>query len=322
MAARRLIGMSSYLSARTVALKLIASHLGVGLGGLLYPLNDDDEDQKLADFNRYCAPFQRSGDKLPVNMGNGEYQVYDLTSLDPYGIWFKTMNAFTNGNQGIKEAGIGAALHEFFSPFIEEEMVFKSIMEAANNEDATGKPVYGAHLPWGQQFQEAAKYVLKRNQPSIIDLIQRVNKNGVQHEALGGVGAKPVKMDVKIAFSIKLREAEKLFNSIFFEYYKGIKEAGDDAEKKKEVKDRANGYVKDVIRRLSEDYKAAIRLGAPEEVLDEALKNKQYYQGYSKQVKTGIVTGNMQDVYNGVLGKKAKQKLNKGGSSSQSYGSY
>ena len=95
------------------------------MAGLLGMANDDDEDQKLKDINRYSPDFIRSGDKLAIDHGEGNYTVYDVGSLEPYGIWFKTMNAYNEGNDIVKDGGLGASVTELLSPFVEPEMTFK-----------------------------------------------------------------------------------------------------------------------------------------------------------------------------------------------------
>lgn len=297
MGARRLAGIATYLTARSMILYGIAQLTGVGLAGLLGAGNDDDEDQRLKDINRYAAPFMRSSEKFVKDHGDGTYTVYDVGSLEPYGIVFKTMNAFTSGNKTVKEPGLGAAATELLGPFLEQEMVFGTAMEVYNNENQSGGRIYNPLDPFGEQSADATMHFIKKMNPSTIDYIKRlVGSEDKENELAALFGGRGYEVDVAKNFSFKLRAASDLFdanrdalNKIKYNPDSSPDDIADAEEKYQERQDR-------LVSELNEDYEAAIRLGAPVQKLDEILSKKKFFQGYNKktkhQIKTGVIEEN------------------------------
>jgi hypothetical protein len=290
--AQRMAGIGAYLGARSMILYTIAQMTGVGMAGLLGMANDDDEDQKLKDINRYSPDFIRSGDKLATDHGSGNYTVYDVGGLEPYGIWFKTMNAFNEGNDIVKDGGIAASASELLSPFIEPEMSFKILLNLYNNENDFGSRIYNPMDDLGDKTLDAMGFIVKKAKPSTIDFIQRVySKENKQNEISAAFGGRGYDVDVAKSFSFKLKAAEELFdanrdalNKIKYSP-ESTEEQIQDAERKFEER------TSRVIKMLAQDYQAAIRLGTKIESLDEILGRKKFFQGYNKDVKNQIKSG-------------------------------
>lgn len=290
--AQRLAGIGAYLGARSMILYTISQMTGVGMAGLLAMASDDDEDQKLKDVNRYSPDFIRSGDKLVKDHGDGKYTVYDIGGLEPYGVWFKTMNAYNEGNDIVKEGGLAASATELLSPFMELEMTFKTALNVYNNKNDFDSRIYNPVDESGDKMLDVMEYVIKKSSPSTIDFIKRVYKKEDKANELAALfGGRGYDVDIPKNFSFKLKAAEDLFdaNRDALNKIKFNKESTEDDIQKAQLKfeERTNKIVK----MLSEDYKAAIRLGAKIESLDETLDKKPYWQGYNKNVKNQIKSG-------------------------------
>lgn len=289
---QRLAGIAAYLSARTMILYTIAQMTGVGMAGLLGMASDDDEDQKLKDINRYSPEFIRSGDKLAMDHGDGKYTVYDVGSLEPYGVWFKTMNAYGEGNDIVKDGGIGASAAELLSPFVEPEMSFKMGLNLYNNENDFGGRIYNPTDGMGDKMLDAMGYVITKAKPSTIDLIQRVyEKENKTNEISAVFGGRGYDVDIPKNFSFKLKAAEDLFDANRDALNKvkyGGKATEEEIEEAQKVFEERTSKI---VKMLAEDYQAAIRLGAKIERLDEVLDRKKFFQGYNKNIKNQIKSG-------------------------------
>lgn len=289
---QRLAGIAAYLSARTMILYTISQMTGVGMAGLLGMASDDDEDQKLKDINRYSPEFIRSGDKLAMDHGDGKYTVYDVGSLEPYGVWFKTMNAYGEGNDIVKDGGIGASATELLSPFVEPEMSFKMGLNLYNNENDFGGRIYNPTDGMGDKMLDAMGYVITKAKPSTIDLIQRVyEKENKTNEISAVFGGRGYDVDIPKNFSFKLKAAEDLFDANRDALNKvkyGGKATEEEIEEAQKVFEERTSKI---VKMLAEDYQAAIRLGAKIESLDEVLDRKKFFQGYNKNVKNQIKSG-------------------------------
>jgi hypothetical protein len=292
MGAQRLAGIGAYLGARSMILYTIAQMTGVGMAGLLGMASDDDEDQKLKDINRYSPEFIRSGDKLAMDQGGGNYTVYDVGSLEPYGVWFKTMNAFNEGNDIVKDGGLAASATELLSPFMELEMTFKTALSIYNNENDFDSRIYNPVDNIGGQALDVLEFVIKKSKPSTVDFIQRIySKENKTNEISAMFGGRGYDVDVAKSFSFKLKAAEELFdaNRDALNKVKFNKDSTEDdlSEAQAKFEERTNK----IIKMLSEDYQAAIRLGVKIDNLDETLDKKPYWQGYNKNVKNQIKSG-------------------------------
>lgn len=292
MGAQRLAGIAAYLSIRTTVLYAIAQLTGVGMAGLLGIGNDDDEEQKLKDINSYGPTFIRSGDKFAIDKGDGKYTVYDVGSLEPYGTFFKTINALTEGSEGVEDPGFFAAMDQLLGPYIELEMTVGTLLQLHNNETEWGSEIYNPLDPEGNQVLDKIGFVLKKMRPSTIDFIERIaSKEDKGNEVAAAFGGRGYEIDAAKGFSFKLRAASDLFeanrnalNKIKFSQTASDEEK-QDAEKLFEERNNK------IIGLLSKDYEAAIRLGVNPETLDEALARKKFFQGYTKDVKQKIKTG-------------------------------
>ncbi len=292
MGAQRLAGIGAYIGARSMILYTIAQMTGVGMAGLLGLASDDDEDQKLKDVNRYSPEFIRSGDKLTLDHGGGKYTVYDVGGLEPYGVWFKTMNAFNEGNDIVKDGGLAASATELLSPFFEPEMSFKMAMNIYNNENDFGSRIYNPMDESGDKALDVMEFIIKKAKPSTIDLIQRIySKEDKTNEVSAIFGGRGYDVDIAKSFSFKLKAAEELFDAnrdaLNKIKYNGESTEDQIAEAEIKFEERTNK----VIKMLSEDYQAAIRLGTSIEALDEILSRKKFFQGYNKNVKNQIKSG-------------------------------
>lgn len=292
MGAQRLAGITAYLSIRTTVLYAIAQMTGVGMAGVLGIGNDDEEEQKLKDINNYGPTFIRSGDKLAIDNGNGKYTVYDVGSLEPYGSIFKTMNALTEGSEGVKDPGLLAAMDQLLGPYIELEMTVGTLMQLYNNETEGGGQIYNPLDPEGDQVLDKIGYVLKKMRPSTIDLISRIAaKEDKGNEVAAAFGGRGYEIDAAKGFSFKLRAASELFEANRNALNKIKFKEGTSDEEKQEAEKLFEERNNKIIELLSEDYQSAIRLGVNPETLDEALARKKFFQGYTKDVKQKIKTG-------------------------------
>jgi len=290
--AQRLAGIAAYLGARTTILYFISQMTGVGMAGLLGMASDDDEDQKLKDINRYSPDFIRSGDKMALDHGDGNYTVYDVGGLEPYGIWFKTMNAYNEGNDIVKDGGLGASVTELLSTFVEPEMTFKTGVDIWKNENDFGSRIYNPTDDFGDQTLDAMGYVVKKLRPSTIDFIQRLySKADKQNEIAAAFGGRGYKVESVKQFSFKLKAAEELFDANRDALNK-IKYSPESTEEQiRDAQSKFEERTNKIVKMLAEDYQAAIRLGAKIDGLDEVLDRKKFFQGYNKNIKNQIKSG-------------------------------
>lgn len=257
---QRAFGIMAYLSFRSAALYGLAQLTGFGMTALVGG-GGDEEDKKREAINRFVLPFMRSGEKLVIDKGNGKYTVFDLLSLEPYSIWFRTLNATKSGSEDIVEPGALAAMSEFFGVFGEQEMTFETFMQAKNNDDGRGGKIveYGEGL--AGNTQNVIDFVWKKLKPSTIGFVERFNADTWKDNMLAAAGARPYELDMVKAFSIKMQK--------YSEYAIEIEQDRFMATNKAQTKEEALKAGQIATERMSQlqaeiqkDAEAAIYLGA------------------------------------------------------------
>lgn len=294
LGARRLAGIIAYMGARTTALYAIAQMTGVGMAGLWGVGNDEDEDQRLQDINKYVPPFIRSGDKYVEDHGDGKYSVYDVGALEPYSTFFKTINAINEGSDGVEEPGLMAAANQLLSPFLEEEMLFSAYSELKENKNDFGSRIYNPVDGFGDKASDVASFLAKKVRPSTIDYINRlVDKEDKANEIAALFGGRGYDVDIVKQFSFKLKAASDLFDANKSALNKIKYNPNSTPEEIEQAEEKYDERQSTLIEKLSDDYQSAIRLGADVNKMDEAISRKKFWQGYNKstkyQIKTGII---------------------------------
>jgi hypothetical protein len=298
-AGRRLMGIGTYLTARTLLVKGLAQLTGMGLNGVLGLFNNDDEDKKLSDFNRYAPDYQRAGDKITFDQGQGVYRSYDLSSLDPYGIWWRVANAYTAGDED-GQHGVRAAMQALLSPFLEQEMLSKAIMEAYTNVDAYGRKdgIYEPDDLPGDKFRKQFLYVLDKNKPAVIDFASRwhnsIQSGDYRHELTALIGARGMVVDFNKGWGLnKLKDAEETMDAINSAFYRGVSEKFSEKtdEQRQAALKSANERMARITLKLHGDYLAAIREGADKDAMDETMKMKRYSKDVIRTIQTGELPG-------------------------------
>lgn len=288
---QRLLGITAYMSARVIALHAIAQMTGVGMAGLFAFANDEEEEQKLNDINRYVPSFMRSADKLARYDGDGVYMVYNAAALDPYAVIFRAMNALTSGGQDVEEPGLWAAIKEFLNPFTEYEILFGAWIDIEKNEDWRGRPISHDADPLGDQFIDRLSYMLEMAKPSTIGFLERLfSREDKMNELAALFGGKGYKVDVTKGFSYKLKDRTKEVAGAKADYYSRLKNASE--EEKERLKEKYNRRMEAIGKKLHEDYQAAIRLGGDVSAMNKMIREN---RNYERKLKRAILTGIYED---------------------------
>jgi hypothetical protein len=243
----------------------------------------------------------RTGDLLiiPSKTAPHKYTVVNLSSLDPYGIIPSSLNALTEGREGIfgrtMDPGVPAALAELFSPFLGPEMTFDAMWSLMQNRNLkTGNNIVLETDGPADAFDKSIAYTWSRLKPSTYSMIERLIKNeNKSAEAWAIIGARPYEVDLHEAWGFALSRMYSDMDGISREYNaikynkkytpEEVKAAQEEAESKKEA----------IISRYNKLYQDFILTGADPKILDEQINERSAIRvtGFDKQTKIGIKTG-------------------------------
>lgn len=289
--AKRLVGFMTAATVTGTLSALTRSKLG---------MNGDDEQ----DMRRFLAPWSVNSDILYLdNKGNGVYTYVDLGYSDPHSYLKKPANSILKGN---RDQDLIDAAYQLAQPFIGEEILAGKLMDLSRNKKASsGGQVYNPELPRGEKWGQMINYMLEAIEPGIISSAKRISDafdksvndyggtSDPKNEIIGVVTGQRINtLDVGKSYKFRanntgkrLYQAANIYNTKRFD-----KETSD--KEKQDALIEAQKAVDEIVKSASEDYASAMRLGAPQDKLDEALEGM-YLEKYraNKDIKKAIKMG-------------------------------
>jgi hypothetical protein len=297
---RRMVGVASYFAFRTAATLTAAKIAGIAGSGIIGMLAaDDDEEAKKRALKSVIPPFMRTEDILPIQgQEKHKYTVYSMSSIDPYALIPNSLNAFTDGREGIfgdMEPGVTAAMFELFSPFAEPEMTYKTVSDVLQNRNPkTGDKLIKSSDDVGDAIGKVGGAIWNTLEPSTIGLAQRLYERDNKWAELSSMaGARPYDIDLHEAFTRKLSLMGKNMEDISREYFSVKLNKKSTPEEVKQAELDAENSKAFEIQRMNQLYRDLIKLGANPDVLNEIIEKKSPVKvsGFDKTTKSGIKTG-------------------------------
>jgi hypothetical protein len=300
---KRMAGIVSYFMLRTGITTVAAKLSGMAASGLIGAVMGDDDEERRKNAIKQAAPiFMRAGDLATIQGDKPhKFTIVDMSSLDPYGIIPRSLNAYTDGREGIfgaqMEPGVMAAGTELFSAFLEPEMTFSTMWSARNNTDPKNKQKMVLENDTDiQSVAKVAGAIWDQLEPSSIALIQRMfTTERPAAEVLALFGARPYEIDLHKSFSIILSKAGDDLSAINTEYNKIKYNEKATPEEKKSAEKIAEDKKAFAISKLNQIYRDFILTGADPNELNAIINQKSAIKttGFDVITKKGIKTGNI-----------------------------
>jgi hypothetical protein len=299
---RRIAGITAYFGLRSAITIGLAKLTGFAAAGILgAAFGDDEEERNKKAIKEALPPFMRTGDLFVKRTKEPhKFVVVNMSSLDPYAIIPNSLNAYTEGREGIfkktMDPGVGAATAELFSAFLEPEMTFQTMWSVVNNIDPkTKQDIVLSTDTDGQAFAKVSGKVWDQLEPSSVALVKRLmERKDKEAELLAIGGARPYDVDLHKSFGYILSQFGRDVDAINREY-NGIKYK----EVPQEDKDAAEKAAEDkkafAISKVNEIYRNFINLGADPKVLDDIINQRSSIKvtGFDKNTKKYLKTGDI-----------------------------
>jgi hypothetical protein len=127
--------------------QLVAYNMGWALARQITALLGIDEDE-VAALREMVPPWAQNSPLIVYKNDKGEYTYIDIGYTDPFAYFARPVQALLRG-ESFEEAMFGStdglkrgAMYEIMAPFIEEDMVFGTLLEVYNGKTASGRPIY------------------------------------------------------------------------------------------------------------------------------------------------------------------------------------
>ena len=271
--AKRIVGATTYLAAKSAIISLYSSAAGAGLTGLFgYLFDDEDEEEKDKDVRKFVAPWSKMSDLVMLFSKPGTLKYIDFSASDPHGGMKKVMNAFFQG-EGTLDS-FKSAMLETINPFIGEDMAVEAALSLKNNQDKYGNPIYNTEETFNDQLKKVSSYLYKIIEPGTISSIRRgLEAESKSKELIANLtGYRIYEVDINKQFgysmnnySTRIADAKKIYNSAY------RNEKLTDAQKT-EAYNKANKAVKKIYLEIADLYNSAERLGTKPEDLKMNMK--------------------------------------------------
>jgi hypothetical protein len=271
--AKRLVGASTYLTAKSALISAVGMAAGTGLTGIIGAFgDDDDEKEKDKDIRKFIPEWSKSSDLIVLSAGDGKVKYIDFSAADPHGGLRKALNAFLNGETTEKKFIDG--LIATVQPFLGTEMSVETVNNLYNNIDKYGNQIWN---PEDNAFNKSAaivNYLYSAAEPGTISSIRRgakaENKAAELAANLTGYRIYDVEVDKQFSFKMadvsdRIKDAKRIYNSKYYNEkatQEEVDKAYDDSQKS----------LDKIYKEILDNYDSAERLGVDYETLVNSLK--------------------------------------------------
>jgi hypothetical protein len=292
--ASRIAGAILYESIKDGILSSFGMAAGTGLSSILAYFSGDEEKEKDQDARKFVARWSKNSSLIWLQASDGKLRFIDFSASDPHGGMGKVINSAVRADNPT-DAFI-SGLVEFFSPFVDEEILFKLSLEMVNNKSAYGGMIYNPEENFVDQSRDILNHFYKGFEPGTITSARRLVKasgeDKLGEEAIATfLGLRIYDVDVAKQFSYKtkdyterLKNARKIYSDEFYD-----KEST--REDRIEKYDEGINAYKEIMQEISDDFNSAERLGADVKSLYDSLKKQRFSKIEIEQILRGKTTG-------------------------------
>ena len=280
---KRLASMISYGIGKTSFLGVMGSGAGIGIGGILGMLYDDeDEKDKKSALRDFVAPWSKRSDIVLFEESPGVYTYYDFSSSDPHGYARTLLNrvAETDLTEDGVVQSVADIILESLQPFTELEITFRGAGGLIFNKDSYGKDIINPESGKIDQVGAISEYIYDVIKPGNIAVIERAiaaesNDQRFDEIQTAFTGARPYRLDVSKSFQFKSYTFKKRLQNASKLKYENFEDA---------QKSYGNALLD-----FHKTYKNALLLGVTKEKLNKILLNANYSQKERYAIKTGRI---------------------------------
>lgn len=133
-------------------------------------------------------PWSQNSPLIVWKDEKGKYNYIDIGYTDPFAMFVKPIYGLMRG-ETIEESLYGSTdgyhrglLREVMEPFVQEDMVFGTLLEVYRGETATGRPIYSRTDDRTVKLQKVASHLFGDLSPGFIDAFYRIPRRIVKEE--------------------------------------------------------------------------------------------------------------------------------------------
>lgn len=293
---KRLIGATTYMSAKSAILTAGSYAAGAGFTGIYGALtNSDEEEERDADLRKFLPSWSVESDLYYSNVGDGKFTYIDVSAADPWGAFNKVVNAAISGD-GVTD-GVIKSVKSLIDPFVGTEIATDAALRLQSNTDGYGKPIYNTTDSKFDQVNDIVDYLTKVVEPGTVSSVRRIdkseNKSAEVIAAVTGYRSRTVDVNEQAGYAIRdinsnISKAKLDYNSNFRKFERGEITADELDQSYK----KANSKVKGIYSEIMGVYDSAVRLGVDPKKLKGTMRDK----GVPRYIVKQIIAGSIKDM--------------------------
>lgn len=267
---------------------VLASGYALGLiGRSVLQMSKNDED----DIRRFLPEWSKNSDLIFMSKDGTKSRFVNYSYLNPYNQMNDAFNAaVSNDKKGILDKSM-AALGEMFRPFVNEQMLARSVADVWANKDANGKEIYNPQDDDSTKFKKGSEHIMSSLLPGTLERLKKRIVPAIMGEPTASgekrdpalevfsevSGLRMDQIDILKSFGFKMRnnnesldDARKLASSVILSPKSYTQQEAIDAYKKAD--DARFNIWKDMYK----DASALIRQGATVKDIRDAMKSSHF----------------------------------------------
>lgn len=170
-----------------------------------FDLGSDEREQEIKDLRNVVAPWSKNNKINVVSKSKNKLSYMDISANNPYAFVSKMIQQGIDKDNAL-DVVVGAAV-EFFTPFVQEEVLFKAAREASSGETGSGRRIWYKQDNLAEKGGAAVMHVAEAAMPGYVKTIQRLTDKdkSVSNElkSLTGFRTTDVKLDTSLYFKMK-----------------------------------------------------------------------------------------------------------------------
>jgi len=263
------------------------TYLGTELSKL-FMLDDEEEDEMLTvkDLRNVVAPWSKNHKILVREMGDNKLSYIDVSANNPYNMISRVVQRVgIDGISNTKEAF--DAVFDFFGPFLDQEILTRSIQEAVEGKNSNGKPLYFPTDSGPKKFSKGSMHILESIMPGYVNFIERVTDEdkSTVNELISLTGFRTTEVDLGTSIYFKMKATYNEMQSLQSSYRADLREG-------KDTYDEAAIRYGEAISKANEVLQSHIRLGLdPKVALEQMKKMMAKNQKFSNDEIKAIIYG-------------------------------
>ena len=170
-----------------------------------FDLGSDEEEQEIKDLRNVVAPWSKNNKINVVSKSKNKLSYMDISANNPYAFVSKMIQQGIDKDNALDV--VGGAVEEFFTPFVQEEVLVKAVRESQSGITDSGRRIWYKQDNLAEKGSAFVMHIAEAAMPGYVKTIQRLTDKDKsllnELKSLTGFRTTDVKLDTSLYFKMK-----------------------------------------------------------------------------------------------------------------------